>query len=238
MTQTLLSNANERPSTESGVHWLSRLYHGASCLSSGLLIGFFLDGKKLPLIGPLIDLLPNVLVFIGLWFLASPEPGSDANGTDLRKLIRGLAIIAFLVDIALAVLGIFPSVELVHVRGISVALGSLLFILVAFYLARLADRIPDAQLAGRLRWVLPSLAITSGLTFGIVLYSPVFLGEVPLQRWMDGGIISRNIVVFAAFIFIILSIVLVFWSVGLIHRFGQIASQQAEQARIENDNRH
>ena len=175
--------------------WLDTLARGASLILWGILavvIAVALGTVLAAVMGAQSEVIVGVLTLggslvglYGAWLITEPDPsgyGEDKYVTD-RKLVR----IALLIGIAGSLLGLMQHLAttlpaLTLVLGIASGLASLVSIVGEFakltYFAKLARRIPDANLAKRahsLRWV---LAISLGI---------MVIGGIGAALMMAGG---------------------------------------------------
>ena len=206
--------------------WVTRLGHGASWVYLGVLLDLCTDNcaKRAAYIGPIINLLPDVVFFVGVWMLTSPEPGQARSPVGIRGLTRSLGVLALAYDIGLAGLDYVPELHMWGFRAIGLVLGSIVLLLTGFHVANLAMRIPDTRLASLAKSVLTGLAILALLVGSCMAYVE---SNPSVRESMRGN----TAVIWAAIPVVFSALILGFACLWIFYRFQKLVTQEAARAK-------
>lgn len=187
----------------------------------GMLLDFCTNrlAEQIPSVGPLIELCPDVVYFIGVWMLTSPEPVESDRVLGIRAITRSVGVLAVAFDVVFAAVSYIPTVNLFPLRGVGLILGSVVLFLIAFHLAALSVRIPDFRLAAQSRFVISGLAVIALLLGGFVLYIEKF----PSVRESIRG---NTLVIAAAIPVVLVTFVFAFWCLWIFHRFHKLTMHE------------
>ena len=171
--------------------WLHTLRRGVNCILGGVLaaiaagiLNAIANSSQQPLtagLGQAVSLLSTALFLIGSWLLTTPDPsglGDDRYGTS-RKLIRiGVICSAAgtLLEFPQAFVNYPPAVA-TPLALVQLPLGVMAVVAVfatLSYLSKLAQRIPDAALSRRARFLFWAL----GISYAIVILGAIAVALV------------------------------------------------------------
>jgi len=206
--------------------WVTRLGHGANWVFLGLLLDLCTNNcaERAAYAGPIINLLPDVVFFVGIWLLTSPEPGHTRRAVGIRGLTRGVGVLSVGYDIALAGLGYVPDLRIWGFRAIGLTLGSLVLLLTGFHVANLAMRIPDTRLASFAKCVIIGLAILSLLVGSCM----AFVESNPSVRESMRG---NTTVILVAIPVVFSALILGFTCLWIFYRFQKLVTEEAAIAK-------
>jgi len=214
--------------SQSPTDWVARLARGANCVFFGVVLNMMTNGlaKRISSVGPIIELLPDVVFFIGIWMLTAPEPGEPNSALGFRGLTRGLSVLSVTYDIVFAGVSFVTSLNTIPMRGVGQILGGILSVLIAFHVANLATRIPDSRLATHARFVMTGSGIIA-LIIAAILLGGVFL-PVGISHLIRESIRGSTGYLLSVFIVVILvAFVLDMWRLWIFYRFQKLLTQQA-----------
>ena len=192
----------------------------------GMLLEFCTNrlAERIPSVGPIIELCPDVVYFVGIWMLTAPEPVDSHRAIGIRALTRGVGVLTVTFDVVFAAVSYLPDLHLLAIRVFGIILGSVLFIFTAFHLANLAVRIPDLRLATQARFVATSLAIISILLGGGILY-------VESDNSIVESIRGNILLIAAAIPVILITFVFAIWHLLILRRFHKLITQEAARTK-------
>jgi hypothetical protein len=158
--------------------WLDRLRRGTAwqlwavaVLIGGGIVGVLIAGAgATSLASILISLVGNGLYVAGVWMQTTPDPGGsgEARNGPLRRLIRVALVIGLseqLAGVAMQVGAVSPAVLVLLLVGafVGAVADLVVFFAMLVYYVRLAERMPDAFLAGRARFLIRANAYLVGV---------------------------------------------------------------------------
>lgn len=213
---------------ESSPDWVARIGQGANWMFLGLLLSFCTSSlaKRVPYAGPIIDLLPDVAWFAGVWMLTTREPGKPQVGVSIRRVTRGVSVLGIAFDVVAAGLSYGQDPDSLFLRGVALILGAVQLLCIAFLMAALAERIPDLRLARQSRFVITALAVISLLLGGFAVY---VTGNVSVRDAVRGN----TAIILAAIPVLLVTFVFGFWFLWILHRIHRVASEAAALASPE-----
>jgi len=212
--------------SQSPPDWVARLARGANCVFFGLVFGLMTNGlaEGISSVGPIIELLPDVVFFIGIWMLTAPEPGEPNSALGVRGLTRGLSVLSVTYDIVFAGVSFVPSLNTMPMVGVGLILDGILFVPIAFHVANLATRIPNSRLATHARFVMTGLGIVA-IAFGGV-FLPVGT-DLPIRESIRGNTLLITAAIPVFIVLLLVAMVVEIWCLWIFYRFRKLVAQQA-----------